>query len=79
MLKKYGRFFADWRDHTGKRHRKSFDTRKQAQKHQDRMQAEALAKKASTPARPSGRSLRPTARRRSGPKATKQRRASSAA
>ncbi len=54
MLKKAGRFYADWRDPEGRRKRKAFDTKRAAVAHQTRMQ------KASADARDS----RPTKRRR---------------
>ena len=34
MLQKYGKWFADWRDAEGRRHRKAFPTRRAAERHQ---------------------------------------------
>lgn len=52
MLKKYGRWFADWYDSTGKRHRKSFPTKNKALRFQTEQRNTAARKKA----RPSARS-----------------------
>ncbi len=41
MQKKYGKFYADWRDPLGARHRKTFTTKKAALAHQQRMQKAA--------------------------------------
>ncbi len=46
MQKKYGKFYADWRDEHGRRQRKSFPTKKRALQHQNKMQRQASAKKA---------------------------------
>ncbi len=46
MRKKYGRFYADWRDQHGKRKMKSFPTKNGALRHQNKMRAAAAAKKA---------------------------------
>jgi len=43
LYKKNGKFFADWRDHTGHRHRKSFTTARAAQKYEDRMRPKKAA------------------------------------
>jgi len=51
MLKKYGRYYADWEDAHGARHRKSFATKKSALKFQTRMRHEEAAKKAPASAR----------------------------
>ena len=56
MLRKYGKFYAEWYP-SGKRTRKAFPTKKQAQRFQDRMRAEVAAKKARA-SQPSGRSAR---------------------
>ncbi len=37
MLTKHGKFYADWRDTQGKRHRAAFPTRREAEEHQNRM------------------------------------------
>ncbi len=39
MLKKCGKFMADWRDASGTRHRKAFDTLKEAIDHTEKMNA----------------------------------------
>lgn len=46
MLKRWGKFLADWRDEHGTRKRKAFTTKKGATKWQQRMQHEATLKKA---------------------------------
>jgi len=46
MLKKYGRYYADWLDASGARKRQSFPTKKRALAHQSKMRAESSAKKA---------------------------------
>ncbi|MBI1750165.1 MAG: hypothetical protein HY234_15650 [Acidobacteria bacterium] len=46
MLKKHGKYFADWRDERGRRHRKSFATAHEAKKYQTKQQSTAAAKKA---------------------------------
>ncbi len=51
MLKKYGKFFADWRDPLGKRHRKACQTKSAALRLQSRMRRENQAKKAQASAR----------------------------
>jgi len=51
MLKKYGRFYADWEDETGRRLRKSFPTKRAALNHQTIQRANAAAKKAPASAR----------------------------
>jgi hypothetical protein len=38
MLKKHGKFYADWRDKAGLRHRKAFDTKTAAVTYQTEMQ-----------------------------------------
>jgi hypothetical protein len=45
MKQRYGKWLADWRDASGTRHRKAFDMKKTAQRHQDRMQRESAEKK----------------------------------
>lgn len=51
MLKKSGKFYADWRDAAGTRHRKAFTTLKAASRHQARMQKDTASKKAKAHAR----------------------------
>jgi len=46
MLKKYGRFFADWFDEHGARKRKSFPTRKHALTFQEKQRQLVTTKKA---------------------------------
>jgi hypothetical protein len=46
MFKKGSNYFADWRDHYGRRKRKSFPTAKKALRYQARVTNEAAAKKA---------------------------------
>ena len=41
MLKKSGSYFADWRDTTGKRHRKAFTTLQEAVDYTEQMRAAA--------------------------------------
>lgn len=41
MLHKSGSYFADWRDATGKRHRKAFPTLAEAIEHTERMRSAA--------------------------------------
>lgn len=43
MLKKCGKFFADWRDASGARHRKASDTLKEAKAHAEAMRQLAHA------------------------------------
>jgi hypothetical protein len=37
MLNKYGKWFADWRDETGRRKRKAFPTKRQAAHYAEKM------------------------------------------
>jgi hypothetical protein len=46
MLKKYGKFYADWDDEHGKRHRKAFRAKKAALQFQAKRRNEVAAKKA---------------------------------
>jgi hypothetical protein len=62
MLKKYGRYYADWQDHLGKRHRQSFPTKKKALAFQARQRSTSLAKKAPA-SEPSRKSAAPGPRR----------------
>ena len=41
MLQRYGSYFADWRDATGKRHRKAFPTLAEAVEYTEQMRAAA--------------------------------------
>ena len=45
MKTKYGRFFAEWRDESGRRLAKSFKSRREAQRFQDQIRAEVRALK----------------------------------
>jgi hypothetical protein len=65
MLKKYGRWYADWIDEHGNRKRKSFATRKAALKYQTSQRNAVAAKKAQAPAlsrRSARRGRRPAAK-----------------
>ncbi len=55
MLKKYGKFYSRWTGPDGKRHVKAHATKKEAERHQARMRAEAKAKKAQPTAPPLAR------------------------
>lgn len=58
MQKKYGKWYADWRDSKGRRHRRAFDTQQEAAAHVEAMRdAQAPLKKAS-PQRPPSRKPR---------------------
>lgn len=57
MLKKYGKFYADWDDEHGKRHRKALPSRRAALKFQTKMRNAVAAKKA-----PLTRSSRPSSK-----------------
>lgn len=46
MLHKYGKFYADWKDHHGQRRRKAFATKRQATTHQNAMRQQTARKKA---------------------------------
>jgi len=46
MLKKYGKFYADWDDARGRRRRKAFTTKKAALRFQTKQRNESAAKKA---------------------------------
>jgi hypothetical protein len=48
MKQRYGKWLADCRDATGKRHRKAFESRTTALRFQDKMQSTASSKKART-------------------------------
>jgi hypothetical protein len=56
MRKKYGKFYADWRDEHGRRRMKAFPTKKQALTHTHKMQRSVAAK---MPAPRQGRNLLP--------------------
>jgi len=45
MRRKYGSYYADWRDEHGNRRMKAFPTKKQATRYQNRMRSIAAAKK----------------------------------
>jgi hypothetical protein len=62
MLKKYGKFYADWEDQFHKRHRKSFHSKAQALKFQAAKREESATKKARASA-PSHKSAKPGPRR----------------
>jgi hypothetical protein len=59
MLKKHGKFMADWRDERAQRKRKAFTTKTAALRHQTKMRAQAQAKKAHGSG-PRGKSSKPT-------------------
>jgi hypothetical protein len=61
MLRKNGRWYADWRDENGKRHRKSFATRQAAKAHAKAMRKAVQQKKAQRRAAGSHRSSRQSA------------------
>ena len=48
MKQRFNLWLADWRDEKGRRHRKGFPTKKQAQCHQDKMKRSAAEKSAVT-------------------------------
>ncbi len=66
MMKKYGKYYADWTDEHGKRRRKAFPTAKGAQQHQTKEARRAALKKApaSAPSRQSSRRGKPPKARR---------------
>ncbi|MGH9775297.1 MAG: hypothetical protein ACRD50_10165 [Candidatus Acidiferrales bacterium] len=51
MMKKYGKFYADWTDDKGRRHRKALPTKRAALDYQRRRRLETAAKKAGSRAR----------------------------
>jgi len=57
MLTKYGRYYADWEDEHGKRHRKSFPNKPAALRFQTRQRNLVASKKArpTTSSRPSSK------------------------
>ncbi len=57
MRKKYGKFYADWRDQHGHRRMKAFPTKPAALKHQDK-QRRAIARKKARASAPSQTSAR---------------------
>jgi len=61
MQKKYGKFYADWDDEHGKRHRKALPTKKRALKFQRAQRNRVAQLKAPAPA-PSANSARRGAR-----------------
>jgi hypothetical protein len=62
MLKRYGKYLADWRNSKGQRLRKAFPTQAAALRHQVKMQKEASAKKVRASG-PRKKSARRTSRR----------------
>lgn len=46
MLKKHGKFYADWNDEHGNRRRKAFKSPKAARRHQQLMRNQSALKKA---------------------------------
>jgi hypothetical protein len=56
MKKKWGKFYADWRDEKGVRHAKAFRSKPAARRYTLRMRRTIATKKARTPAKPSRRS-----------------------
>lgn len=59
MLKKSGSYFADWRDATGKRHRKAFPTLQEAVDYTEQMRATARPESPNShPPRPHSRKPR---------------------
>jgi len=70
MQKRYGKFMADWRDATGTRHRKAFDTQREAKAHTEAMRSlahpgERTPPKTSTQRPPSRKPLRSGSPRKS--------------
>jgi hypothetical protein len=63
MQKKYGKFYADWRDEKGNRKRKAFRTKTAAERFQTRMRRLSTAKKDQAGKR-SARSARSSRRKR---------------
>lgn len=63
MQHKSNKWYADWRDEHGRRHRKAFATRRAALQHQTKMQRQAAAKKAPAYAAAPPPSSRPTLKR----------------
>jgi hypothetical protein len=51
MIQKYGKYYADWEDHNGKRHRKAFSKARDAKAYTKEMRRKAHAKKARASAR----------------------------
>ncbi|MBZ5540940.1 MAG: hypothetical protein LAN61_10530 [Acidobacteriia bacterium] len=66
MRKKYGKFYADWRDEHGQRHMKACPSKKAAAQLSTKMRREAAAKKD----QPSATSARSVARGRKAGRAT---------
>ncbi|MGB2591494.1 MAG: hypothetical protein WAJ96_12655 [Candidatus Acidiferrum sp.] len=60
MMKKYGKFYSDYRDAEGHRHRKAFDTKKQAAQFSEQQRSGTAAAKKVLPRRRSPRSQRST-------------------
>ena len=51
MQQKHGKYYADWRDAKGKRHRKAFTSLKEAIKHTEKMRKAKTSRPNSTPQR----------------------------
>lgn len=64
MLSKHGKFYADWYDSQGRRHRAAFPTRREAEQHQARMRG-AIANPKQLPVGPSRERQRSTSKRKS--------------
>lgn len=74
MMKKHGKYFADWRDERGRRHRKAFPTAKRAHTYQHAQQLAASRKKAHRSEAAQRQSSRPTrkhSRRSTSPRASR--------
>jgi hypothetical protein len=75
MLKRYGSYFADWRDATGKRHRKAFATLQEAVDYTEQMRAVARPESPNShPPRPHSRKPRRSTPARSLTTRTRRRR-----
>jgi hypothetical protein len=66
MRKKYGKYYADWRDQHGKRHMKAFPTAKAAKRYAEKQRKDTAAKKhrAERPSRKSSTRGRKATRKR---------------
>lgn len=70
MLSKYGKFYADWEDAEGRRHRKAFATAKEARNHSAVMHEAAAADRKKQQASPQRRTKSPRGLRRNPTKTT---------